>query len=113
MNPVKRDDVNMEIIDAIQKMYPGMEIKFAGQMEEMSEDIKIKLKKISKKEDESLFNGTCVDCDQKIPGEWPPKNDDYKLPEGWGIFYDVTNGKPSSIQCPKCNNEELNICEVE
>jgi hypothetical protein len=102
------DDVPMELIDEIQKMYPDMEIQFAGQPGvEIPEEIQEKIKLMEAQFKFSVANGTCLDCGIKIPGEWPPSSDDYKYPDGWSMFHDITDDSPMGLQCPGCDAVEM------
>jgi hypothetical protein len=103
MNFVRRDDVDNDAIDQLQAMFPGMEIKFAGQEgTDLPEEVKKAMEEFDKKTMKDLVEGRCTDCGEIFVDEhWP----DNWLPEGSAFFKDH-KGDPIAIQCPKCNKAE-------
>ncbi len=112
MKPVKREDLPEEgvnkIIEELQKLHPGMEVKFAGDEEEESgeEDIElgIFLAALKGKHERTLGEGVCLDCGKKVPCNWPP--DEGEFPEDWSMFFGMGEGGEEELQfivCPECD----------
>lgn len=99
MNPLRRDDVDMETIEQIQKMFPGMEIVFAGNSEHVPEEVQRAFQEIAHVHEASLARGECIDCGKLHARPWPPKD---RLRKGWARF--TQGDEIVAIQCPKCND---------
>lgn len=107
MNLVRRDDVDLAIIEALQEQSHGMKIVFAGQNPELLPDYVLEAIVAHNKEFEKrLVNGRCLDCETEHPRPWPPI--EYLAP-GWRIFTDTVTGDLTAIQCPKCDKKESEL----
>jgi hypothetical protein len=104
----RRDDVPMEVIEELEKLFPGCDIKFAGQFSDADQQEIQELFPAQDvaEEEKKLVLGLCVDCGKKIPGEWPPVSDDYQFPLGWCLFSDIVTDLPAALQCPECDEKE-------
>lgn len=99
MEEPRRDNIPMEVIEEMEKLFPGVQIVFAGQNPELvTPEMEDKLKKVEERYRESLIKGICVDCGKQHPRPWPLEI----LAKGWGTFSDNVTGDIVAIQCPEC-----------
>jgi len=103
-----RDDLPFEVAEAmteeLQKLHPGCEVRFAGDgnlPKEIQEKIEKIAEKIGQENMRSIAELKCVDCGEKLPGNWP--DDDAEFPDGWAIYYD--GDEPQCLVCPKCEQK--------
>ncbi len=104
--PIKRSDMSEdeanEIEGKLKEMFPGFEIKFAGDsIDECPPEVIAGFDQLTAAHRDSLVNGTCADCGKKIPCDWPCE----QLPDGWGVYYDF-NDKPQCLVCSDCDEGE-------
>lgn len=108
---VRRDDLPNEVIEEMQKMFPGMEIVCAGDVPSgsMPAGMQDAIDEMNKRFEHSIVNGTCLDCGVAMPG-YPTENteeewDNFQLPAGWSFFTDNSDN-PQGYQCPECDAKE-------
>jgi hypothetical protein len=112
LKPIHRDDLSNEVIQELQLRFPGTKIVCVGDMTEGSlpAELQKAIKDIQDRFENSIMNGTCLDCGAKISGypmtdsdeEW----DNFELPSGWCYFTDIDSGEPRGFQCPECDAKE-------
>jgi hypothetical protein len=111
LEPQKREDLPPEVAAEIERrlkeMYPGMEVKFAGD----EDPAELPQQMISQSDQmfafwrDTLKKGVCRDCGKKIPMEpWPPENGT-ELPEDWNL-YCTPDEKPMFLICSECEEED-------
>lgn len=113
---VHRDDLDADVAEeavrALQEMYPGMKVVFAGDAPGgPPPEIQEKIDAIDKHMTDSLVKGQCFDCGLPIPN-WPPPDDDsedWKLSEGWSYYNAPNNTAPGFFICPKCQEETPSV----
>lgn len=113
-----RDDMDPELLEVIEKMFaemhPGMKVVFAGDLpgapDSIPEELKQNLEAVRQKFEDDFVAGKCTDCGEQIP-DWEARmnsdDDDYFLPEGWGLLTAGENASwwanPPRLLCPPCN----------
>lgn len=116
LKPVHRDDVDPDLLEAIEGALPeGMRLVCVGDIPEgkVPPEIAAALHEVNKLHQDSLVNGSCIDCGQVMPnyltaedledGELP-KN--WKPAQGWRWF---THGEDIvAWQCPECDQNDKN-----
>ena len=108
---IHRDDIPMEVMQGfeamLQEQYPGFKVVCAGDLPEgqVSEEVAESLKELEDHYRRSLVEGKCVDCGKQMEN-FPPDDDDWEPPRGWGWFTDFGTGSPQAWQCPECDKAE-------
>lgn len=111
MKPAHRDDLPPELLEMLEKKFPGMKIVCAGDIPEgqMPEGLVAKIEAIKMAHAQSVVDGTCIDCGKKMPG-YPADDEDFpegwQKADGWLCFTDISSGEPSGWQCPECDAKE-------
>lgn len=109
MKPAHRDDLPFEVVEQIEaafaKIAPGFKVQFLGDHPgEMPADLKEKLEGFEQRIHEAFVEGRCMDCGKKMPGEWPPADEDkWEVPEGWH-YLTQPNGDPLGFSCDECDS---------
>lgn len=108
-----RDDLPMELAEEVtrklKELYPGMKVMFAGDCPDSAVLVRANqaLEALQRKNEESLMNGTCIDCGRQMPGystEWrEDRGADWAPAEGWVWFSIPQTDEVVSWQCPECN----------
>lgn len=104
-----RDDFDM---DDIKKLEDGIgnKVHFAGDLspDAFGGAIGAAIRIIEERMSHSISEGVCLDCGKRIPVDWPPKDDTFKLPKGWATFHKAKGDTrvPQAIQCDQCNEKE-------
>jgi len=109
--PVKKEDLPPDVLKAIlekmQELHPGVEVKFAG--DEKESDLPPAMLQAMDQQAaafrDSLLNGTCIDCGKPIPCDWPLK-DNEKMPEGWSLIWDFKQN-PIYLTCDICDEARV------
>lgn len=109
VNTLHRDDLDYkvaeDIVEELQKEYPGCKIVFVGDVgEEIPKEVQESLLKVEKNMQNTLAKGVCYDCSERIPAKWPVEDDDHdwSWPKGWGIHTDL-KGIPMFMTCGLCD----------
>lgn len=97
-----RDDMDFEMIQKLQEMFPGKKIVFLGDLPdtEITAEYVELVQGIEAFHDHSLNSGRCVDCGLKIPDFDPEKPN---LPDGWNYLTEMNSDKVVAYICSKCN----------
>ena len=105
MKPAKKEDIPPEVVQEIEAqlnaMCPGMEVRFMGDEDEVPPRIVSEMDQLEASMRDSIFNGTCIDCGAKIPGDWPPNEG--PLPKGWAFYSE--DDTPIFLTCPDCDKD--------
>lgn len=109
---VHRDDIDMEAMQAIEKMlkekYPGMAVVCAGDLSEgrITQDLQDKIESLQMAFAESMAFGKCIDCGTVMPNYDGLESDENWQPaKGW-VWFENPDGSPQSWQCPECDAKE-------
>jgi len=98
-------DIAEELVRLIQEDFPeGTRVVFAGDKPgEVPQEIKDQQKILIKVAATRFYQGQCFECGTDMPLEWPPKDDEWELPDGWSISTETygINDIPIFI-CPEC-----------
>lgn len=114
MKPLHRDDLPFDIMEGlaeeIDKLYPGMKIRCAGDMATLPPDVADMMAKLEDAHKRSLREGLCIDCGAKMPG-YPTSAEELSAgwapADGWNWFSEVGSDDIQCWQCPACDaNEE-------
>lgn len=106
IRPINRDDVPPELLEQFEKMAneAGFKVICAGDIPgELPPEIQEAMNVLQKRHDDSMMNGTCLDCGANMPN-YPPDNDDWEPAEGWTWF--TSNDSIIAWQCPDCDAAE-------
>lgn len=102
---MEEDYLPPEILRQIQEQFPGMEIKFSMEGEDLPNDILEKLLRLEEEQMEDLMNGKCMDCGTVAPNWTPPVDGSFVPPKNWSVFTNQKN-EAIGIQCPECDKED-------
>lgn len=104
---IHRDDIPMDLMEEIERMFPGKMVVCAGDQPGGAVPLEVKeaIAATTKKFEESLREGLCVDCGAKMPGYPPHDWDTWTLPDDWQLFTNMRGG-PQAFQCPRCDAED-------
>lgn len=108
------DDVRKEIEDKLMKENPGFEIKYAGDVDESewSPGLIARSDQLFASFRDSITEGVCAECGAKIPGIYPPaENDEDWPPEGWVAAVNIADGSPMFLVCPECDEDDEDFVE--
>lgn len=110
MKPINRDDVPMEAMEEIESFFaekfPGMKVVCAGDHQgSLPPEVQAKIDAMEKMFQDSMINGTCVDCGEPMP-DYDPLKEDWRPQKGWGYFKEMTTGDPMGWQCPECDEDD-------
>jgi|3_EtaG_2_1085321.scaffolds.fasta_scaffold01266_9 hypothetical protein len=99
-----RDDMDMDMVAKLQKMFPDKKIVFLGDLpdEEVTEEHLDIIKEIEVFHDYSLKNGLCVDCGERMPG-FKPEDDRQPPAKGWFYLTKMNSDIPVAWICSSCN----------
>ncbi len=107
---IHRDDVPAdlaeEIVKNMKKDFPECKVVFAGDKPgEVPQEVQDEQAKIIKVAAQRFCKGQCFECGADMPMEWPPRDDEWELPTGWGICTEMygIDGIPILI-CPECED---------
>jgi hypothetical protein len=102
MDLVKSSDLPKELKQSLEKKFEGMEILYAGEETDIPPEVAAQIEEIERKNNRSLFEGRCIDCDVVMPGFEDAVNEDWTPHTHWTWFSD-TNEDVVCWQCPKCD----------
>lgn len=110
MQPIHRDDVPMEVMEEFEKYikekFPGAKVTCAGdQPGELPPEVQEHMQAIEQLFQDSMLNGTCLDCGAQMPG-YNPLEDDWEPHPSWHYFKNTSDNTPMGWQCPACDAEE-------
>lgn len=112
MGYLHRDDVPFELAESLQKelqeKHPGAKVMFAGDHDDLPEEVEVAIKVHEYKMATSLYTGTCLDCWDFMKGYLKAQKDrdlEYMIPDGWGLYRSGSTGEPSHYLCPKCEKK--------
>lgn len=108
-------DPKKAIEETLQKMYPDHKIAFADDFA-MPSELEAELAAYDQACQESLKNGTCVDCGAELPGGPPPEGVSPLDPSwtplaDWSVIADLSGG-PVAFICPDCSDELEKLTET-
>ena len=111
---IHRDDVDMDVAEAIDKSFPGMKVVYAGDRAGSKEAQAVEA--LHRELDRRFFNGQCGYCQNRLPGDyaWNPDDKDWfdswdgKSPAGWRIGESLGDG-PFVWECPECDKDEEGV----
>ncbi len=110
---IHRDDVPADLAEEIVKNmkddFPGCRIVFAGDYQGLPpqavEEARKEQARIVKVAATRFYKGQCFECGADMPMEWPPKDDEWELPTGWGICTETYGIDDIPILiCPECED---------
>lgn len=103
---IHRDDIPMDVMEQIESqlhgLFPGFKVVCAGDIP--SDELPAELGELHKAFVESIVNGLCIDCGEKMPN-YDPDNEDWQPEDGWQVLADM-NDQPQCWQCPNCDAKE-------
>lgn len=108
--PLHRDDIDADTVAEIEKMFqelhPGFKVQFAGDIPGATPPgYDEAVAQIERMGEDSLANGTCVDCGCQMP-DYEPGRKGWKPAVGWGMFHDIKTNEPRAWQCKECDEAE-------
>ena len=106
MKPAHRDDVPPELLEELQRRFPGFKIVCVGDKptNDPRDEGDEAFERLQAAMDKSLCEGLCLDCGKQMPG-FPQTDEDwdeFQPPKGWRD-YKGFDGEPSHWQCPECD----------
>ena len=107
MTPTHRDDLEPEMIAKLEAEFPGMKLVCMGDLpdDQVPETVRELFEQVKMSHMESLVNGTCLDCGEKMP-DFPDDAtmpDDWQPAEGWRWFTKTGTDEITAFQCPACD----------
>lgn len=100
-------EVAEQIVDDLQKEYPGFKVVFAGDMGKMPPEVEAAMKQLNARMDESVLFGRCFDCGAQMPNYIEPGKpvpDDWQPARGWSHY--SQGDEILHWVCPQCEAEE-------
>lgn len=100
-------DLVAELEAAFAESHPGFNVVFAGDIQGgMPPQVAAAMAEMTQRGLSSLSNGECWTCGKKIPAIWPPADEGWKWPEGWGVITDTLTDDPFALECGPCGESE-------
>ncbi len=102
-----RDDLPMDVAEAVEQakqMFPGFEVRFAG--DEPPESLPPQIKEWQEHMRQSLVEGRCVDCGVQMENWADLEKEDWQPPNGWCSFHEGPDDQIAGWQCPACDARE-------
>lgn len=99
---IKREDVPEGIIEKMEELFPGMEIKCAGDIKELPEEVKKAVEAFELHRLTALRDGLCMDCGKPIPN-FPKTEEEFNAwnpPADWSYY--ESGDDPMGFVCPEC-----------
>ncbi len=108
MKPAHRDDIPPEVIEEMERRFPGMKIVCVGDRPVGSDPSEADeaIGKLEQDMARSLCEGVCLNCGKQMPG-FPQCEEDWDAwqpPKGWGWIED-SDGNPMHWECPECHKK--------
>lgn len=106
VKPAHRDDLDNDVLDSLEKEFPGFKIVCAGDLPgPIPPAVQAMLDELEAKFESSLRDGTCVDCGKVMPAYPPTDDPSWKPTKGW-VWFSGPDGRFQSWQCPECDKTD-------